>query len=263
MAVDENGTLWGWGRNPILLQAEKRIFESSPIRIMEDVAEIQLGNFSAAALKTDGTLWLWGTTGYGDWEEPRLVLDEVASVYSSGNTVFAIRTNGDLYGWGSFELEGRENVNTHSPAYIASGIKDISSGGTKGYQCLTTDGQVFLFGSSGKRADGRPLAYTMDTTPVAEQVRSLCEGGFVKKDNSFWTWEWAGAGSPMVLEKQRDDVAYAAREDCFVTTDGRLHAQGLWFPVSLYGLSTFVRNLFFISVLCVIIAAWIRKKLHK
>ena len=103
----------------------------------------------------------------------------------------------------------------------------------------------------------------MDTTPVAEQVRSLCEGGFVKKDNSFWTWEWAGAGSPMVLEKQRDDVAYAAREDCFVTTDGRLHAQGLWFPVSLYGLSTFVRNLFFISVLCVIIAAWIRKKLHK
>ena len=40
-------------------------YQCGPVKVMEDVASIALGNDYTAALKTDGSLWTWGDNQYG------------------------------------------------------------------------------------------------------------------------------------------------------------------------------------------------------
>jgi alpha-tubulin suppressor-like RCC1 family protein len=67
--IKANGTLWAWGsHNRGTSGSGQESFDSSsPVQIgtLTNWSKIDVGEYHAAATKTDGTLWLWGAGTYG------------------------------------------------------------------------------------------------------------------------------------------------------------------------------------------------------
>lgn len=69
---------------------------------------IAAGENHSAAIKTDGSLWMWGGNGYGQLGDgtegakttPVKIMDDVASVSLGGYHSAAIKTDGSLWMWG-------------------------------------------------------------------------------------------------------------------------------------------------------------------
>lgn len=71
LAVKTDGTLWAWGKNPNGQLGDGTVItKSSPIQVgsLTNWSEPVMGSTNAGdsgALKTDGTIWMWGTNTYG------------------------------------------------------------------------------------------------------------------------------------------------------------------------------------------------------
>ena len=55
-AIDEEGTLWGWGGT----HNGRAFGEEEPYRLLEDVVSVSVMDSMCAALRTDGAVWTWG-----------------------------------------------------------------------------------------------------------------------------------------------------------------------------------------------------------
>ena len=123
-AVTTTGELWVWGTNTWGQLGDgtggTSNFHTSPIRIGADSnwASVSVGWNRTAAIKTDGTLWLWrgrpGNLNFNEetwsyttapdavWERPEQEGTETWSFVSvSRNSTLAIRADGTLWLWGS------------------------------------------------------------------------------------------------------------------------------------------------------------------
>lgn len=187
---------------------------------------IGAGGYRAVALKTDGTLWIWGmfATPYVDpkWGlnmglqlKPTKVLSDVISVSCEDYHTAAIKKDHSLWMWGSntagelgSETLGmifNETRYQLTPAKIMDDVSAVSLGG--GHTAvIKTDGSLWLFGSNdcgqignnyvgnAIRKDIRGREYPVQTTPVKimdDVVSVSCGLSFtaaVKKDGSLWTW---------------------------------------------------------------------------
>ena len=69
-AIKTDGTLWSWGRDTYgVLGDSTTTNKSSPVQTIAggtNWKQVACGGFFTSAIKTDGTLWLWGYDGYGN-----------------------------------------------------------------------------------------------------------------------------------------------------------------------------------------------------
>ena len=70
LAVKTDGTLWAWGSNStgqLGLNLSSAVFRSSPVQVGAGTNWSQVATFSGfnLAIKTDGTLWAWGSNTHG------------------------------------------------------------------------------------------------------------------------------------------------------------------------------------------------------
>jgi alpha-tubulin suppressor-like RCC1 family protein len=113
-AIKTDGTYWCWGYASAgqLGQGETNTYYSSPVQIPGTTWSFvgQKGpNGAGGAIKTDGTLWMWGYNAQGElgqndrtaYSSPRQVPGTTWSTVSTGgyNTV-AMKTDGTLWIWG-------------------------------------------------------------------------------------------------------------------------------------------------------------------
>lgn len=115
IAIKTNGSIWTWGINSdgeLGINAGPLSHKSSPVQIGTgtDWKQISAGEYHAAAIKQDGTLWSWGSgtygeLGYGSASRSSPVQHVLGGTNWSKvdcgtyNTA-AIKTDGTLWTWG-------------------------------------------------------------------------------------------------------------------------------------------------------------------
>lgn len=119
-AIANNGTLWAWGKNSFgELGDGTNVLKNSPVQIGTDtnwkeVSPSMDGIYSfTLAVKTDGTLWSWGSNNRGQLGDGTTVFrnypmqvgtDTDWSTVAAGlSHSIAIKQNGTLWGWGNSE----------------------------------------------------------------------------------------------------------------------------------------------------------------
>lgn len=138
-AVKVDGTLWGWGSNNYGELGDGTVTsKSSPVQTVTggtNWKNVSCGETATGAIKTDGTLWMWGFNGSGQLGDNTVTsrsspVQTVAGgtnwrqVNPSGNFCAAIKTDGTLWTWGfndRGQLGDGTTVNKSSPVQTARG----------------------------------------------------------------------------------------------------------------------------------------------
>lgn len=242
-AIDQNGTLWLWGFNRTgqlgigTTGDENR--SGVPVKVMEDVVSVSQGALFTAAIKEDGSLWMWGANDYGqlgngtrtDSAVPVKVMDDVAAVSCGRDVTAAIKTDGSLWMWGlssHHELANGGDGNAHYysngkliftyqnlPIKVMDNVVAVSCGRDM-VAAIKTDGTLWTWGQfnsvflgNGSKEGSKVPVKIMDDVSSVVCGDEAC--GAIKTDGSLWMWGYGlrnGAFDPaLVPVKVMENVA--------------------------------------------------------
>tara|TARA_R100001082_G_scaffold248_1_gene110 strand:- start:184 stop:1377 length:1194 start_codon:yes stop_codon:yes gene_type:complete len=168
IAIKTNGTLWSWGFNTHTgsLGQNNTTNYSSPRQVGTDTTWNEVGRSTknrSCAIKTDGTLWVWGSNSYGmlgqnnntAYSSPTQVPGTTwrKVCMAEGNTV-AVKTDGTLWCWGrnQWGLLGQNDAsmgNQSSPLQIPGTTWDDCDMGQRENFATKTDGTLWGWGVNG------------------------------------------------------------------------------------------------------------------
>jgi alpha-tubulin suppressor-like RCC1 family protein len=219
-AIKTDGTLWLWGIGANgQIGLSTTINYSSPVQTVSGGSnwkQVSLGCVNSAAIKTDGTLWLWGGGSNGKLGT-NTVTDQSSPVQTvSGGTNWkqvsistfhsaAIKTDGTLWLWGSGP-GGRLGDNTEttksSPVQTISGGNNwkqvsVSEGSSA---AIKTDGTLWLWGNGDDGILGNnsvaDVSSPVQTVSGGNNWKQVITGGdqaggqtaAIKTDGTLWMW---------------------------------------------------------------------------
>jgi len=213
-----NGGLWGWGYNSSGdLGDNTTTAKSSPVQTIaggNNWKQVYVGDFHTAAIKTDGTLWLWGSNdnGYGNLGDNTTTNKSSPVQTIAGGTNWkqvaagnyntaAIKTDGTLWLWGSNgsgQLGDNTTTNKSSPVQtIAGGTnwRQVACGSHTA--AIKTDGTLGTWGSNfnGKLGDNTTTSKSSPVQTIAggtnwRQVACGSHTAAIKTDGTLWLWGW-------------------------------------------------------------------------
>jgi alpha-tubulin suppressor-like RCC1 family protein len=190
-AIKTNGTLWTWGFNNVgqLGQGTGYGFNlSSPVQVgaLTDWAQVSAGSADCAAIKTNGTLWTWGSNVLGQLGQNIVfsnyrsspvqvgALTDWAQVSAFNLQCAAIKTNGTLWSWG-YNINGQlglnDTTNRSSPVQVGA-LTDWAqvSVGLQFCAAIKTNGTLWTWGNGANNRLGQNNTVNL-SSPV--QVGSL------------------------------------------------------------------------------------------
>lgn len=174
MAIKADGSLWAWGTNAYGQLADGRAQISlegsfgpdSPVKVMERVSAVSLGNYTSIIIRQDGSVWALGLNRYGqlgdgttiDRLNPVKITDNVVSVSQGTNHTLAIKADGSLWAWGHNQwgqLGDGTQTDRHSPVMIMDNVAQASAGLWHS-MAVKTDGSLWAWGGNwdGRLGDG-------------------------------------------------------------------------------------------------------------
>jgi alpha-tubulin suppressor-like RCC1 family protein len=225
-AIKTDGTLWTWGNglNGILgngVTAGTNV--STPITTFaggNNWKQVSSGNTHTAAIKTDGTLWTWGSGNFG-----RLGNGVTSGAISTPITTFAggtnwkqvsageshtaaIKTDGTLWTWGSnlnrFQSVEVGQLGIASSGNVSTPVTTFAGGSSWkqvscGYEvtaAIKTDGTLWIWGSGnfGRLGTNDTINRSTPVTTFAggNNWKQVSGGQFhmatIKTDGTLWTW---------------------------------------------------------------------------
>ena len=232
--IKTDGTLWSWGNShegqvgsgvvwghDVGLDYQTRV--SVPTKIMDGVSAVSCGDAHTAAVKTDGTLWVWGSGEFGQLGNgkngsaasddsvyqgtPIKIMDHVKAVSCGGEHTAAITTDGSLWMWGNNicgQLGDGTTANRNRPFKIMDNVRAVSCG-SDFTAVIKDDNSLWIWGSNEFDRLGNGGAKTGETSmgglqiPVYSTPMKLMDdvaavscggqhGAAVKMDGSLWTW---------------------------------------------------------------------------
>ena len=230
--IRPDGSLWAWGSNDAGQIGDGTMTEwdwfddtgvdnnrRTPVRIMDDVVAVSAGINHAAAIRGDGSLWMWGSNEFGqlgdgtggNWDArslvPIRVMEDVIYVAAGSHHTTAIRSDGSLWAWGFNSLgEVGDGTTTHrmSPVRIMDDVVAVSAG-QEHTAAIRADGSLWTWGSSrfGNLGNGEAaltMAAAANPTPIRimEDVAAVSVGNgntmAIRGDGSLWAWgiNWQG-----------------------------------------------------------------------
>lgn len=227
-AVKTDNSLWIWGDSAYgALGNNSNVNDkSSPIQVgaLTNWSSVGVGSQGSAAVKTDGTIWSWGTNAEGQLglnlatitnrSSPVQIGSDTdwSSVLTShsGNARLALTSTGKLYAWGAggLGLLGQNNtISMSSPVQIGSDT-DWSSIGTGTFTAfaIKTNGTLWSWGRNDAGVLGHnnlinlssPVQVGADTdwSAVASSYSNSSTRQLtiaVKTDGTLWSWGYNAA----------------------------------------------------------------------
>jgi len=220
LAIKSDGTLWAWGDNTRgqlgLGDTTERL---SPVQVGTGTnwVHISAGGLTASdghslAIKSDGTLWAWGSNvygqlGLGDTIATRLSPVQVGTgtnwvhISASYSHSLAIKSDGTLWAWGNSsngQLGLGDTTTRLSPVQVGTGTNWVSaegafypyslaikSDGTLWSWGYNLDGQLGL-GDTTTRLSPVQVGTGTNWTFVARGGRSHSLA--IKSDGTLWAW---------------------------------------------------------------------------
>ncbi|HUC20055.1 MAG TPA: hypothetical protein VMR98_01005, partial [Candidatus Polarisedimenticolaceae bacterium] len=178
VALKLDGTVWTWGQNdtgslgngyqgvPLQQNSPK------PVNNVSGITAVSTGGSHCLALKSDGTVWAWGSNSEGQSGSvgfdalPAQVngLSNIVAVSAGHSHSLALDSNGRVWAWGTNsqgELGlGTNDSNSHPTPALVPGLSEIASivGGSAFNVVVGKDGTVWTWGSNSNGQLGAPGA---------------------------------------------------------------------------------------------------------
>lgn len=225
-AIKTDGTLWTWGAGALgqLGNNSAPLNRTSPGPTISGGTtwkQVSVGNTHVAAIKTDGTLWNWGSGIYGQLgvgtTGATILRSSPVQTISGGTTwkqvsaglyqTLAIKTDNVLWAWGinyfdwgTFNNGGTGPSTLSNPAQVSYGQwKQVDCSATYGaihVAAINTSGQLFMCGTNlkGQLGDNTAVSKSVPVQTVAggtnwSQVScGISITAAVKTDGTLWTW---------------------------------------------------------------------------
>jgi alpha-tubulin suppressor-like RCC1 family protein len=186
-AVKTDGTLWTWGLNSYGQLGDNTIISrSTPVTTFAggtNWKQVSCGRFHTLAIKTDGTLWTWGSNGSGQLGDNTTTSRSIPVTTFAGGTNWkqvagggyytaAIKTDGTLWTWGDNSPYGQLGDNTgtnrSTPVTTFAGGTNWKqvSGGENHTAAIKTDGTLWTWGDNSPYGQLGDNTITNRLTPV-------------------------------------------------------------------------------------------------
>lgn len=214
--------LYSWGYNGFgQLGDGTATSRLSPVTTVGDTLNwraVGAGLRHGTAIKTDNTLWTWGSNGYGRLGDGTTTTRSSPGTTAGGGANWclvsagrdhtaAIKTDGTLWTWG-YNSKGQLGDGTvtsrRSPGTTAGGGSTwcAVSAGWLMTAAIKTDGTLWTWGNNanGQLGDGTTTSRSVPGTPAGGGTnwRSVSLGVFhssaIKSDGTLWTWGYNGFG---------------------------------------------------------------------
>lgn len=216
LAIKTDGTLWAWGANTEgQLGNGTTTMSNVPIQIGSDTNWQSVaagGYYFSAAIKTNGTLWVWGNDSYGQLGNGivtnhtsipvQIGTDTNWNKISAGQYhVLALKNNGSLWGWGD-NSAGNIGIGSTTPVYVPTQIgietdwQKISASTFASY-AIKSNGTLWSWGynSNGQLGDGTTVQKNIPTQVGSGTTWQFISGSLgyyyavgIKNDGSLWSW---------------------------------------------------------------------------
>lgn len=251
--IKEDNSLWCWGQNDTKAAIGNGTTDScpAPVKIMDDVASVDVAGTATAIFKTDGSFCLWGT--YPDnfkQINPVKLLENVSSVDLDDRYWRFTQEDGSFWTMGFLWKMGETHhffVGGVSPEKMLDNVVSTAVNGNT-VAAVTADGGLWTWGNNelGRLGDGSDESvYRSTPAKIMDGVASVSGGHYgaflaVKKDGTLWSWGGhedynpRGDGKPdgsagFTPVKIMDDVTYAHADSsrgCAIKKDGSVWCWG-------------------------------------
>jgi alpha-tubulin suppressor-like RCC1 family protein len=215
LAIKNDGTLWAWGNNSSgQLGTDTSIFYlDSPVQVGSgtDWKQVSAGFDHVLALRTDGSLWAWGSnlsgqlgtdTGITQLDTPAQVGSNTGWDYVSAGYDYslAVREDDTLWAWGTNGFgqlgTGTGGTPVTTPARIGADTDWFQVSAGQWHSLAVRDnGSLWAWGSNGAGQLGTS-AFGNQLTPVpignGTDWKQVSAGGghslALKEDGTLWAW---------------------------------------------------------------------------
>ena len=211
-SIKTDGTLWVWGYNVTGIggtgTTSTSIKHPQQVGTDADWKDVSAGWGHIVALKTDGTLWVWGQNAQGQLglgnNTNVYVPTQVAGTYKAIATgkqhTLVIKTDGTMWGsgyndWGGLGIGTSTNVNTFKQAGTDTDWSSMA-GGQYHSLAIKNDGTLWAAGSNiqGQSGTGSFIGENDDFIQIGMENnwKQVAAGQFhsiaLKTTGSVWTW---------------------------------------------------------------------------
>jgi len=171
LAIRTDGTMWSWGDGNLgalghgFGGAASAHDKSVPVQIgnLTDWSVVRAGPYHSSALKTDGTLWMWGSNAFGELGQgdttyrssPVQVgaLTDWAVISCGQFRQVAVKTDGTLWSWGQDSYRGNlghgvVSTDLNSPVQVGTDVNwsSVIANNRHSTLALKTNGKLYGWG---------------------------------------------------------------------------------------------------------------------